>query len=147
MATATLDMAREQISDLVHRWAEGARAGDLDKIMSCYAPDVVAFDAVTALQFKGREAYRDHWEYCMGFAEGDMIMEVHELTIAFSGDVAFAHFINRCGCVGADGKEQVGWMRATMCFRRTEEAWRIVHEHHSMPFDPQTGKMLGDLQP
>ena len=38
-------------------------------------------------------------------------------------------------------------MRATVCFRKTGRAWRIVHEHFSAPFDPESGKALFDLEP
>ncbi|MCC2663201.1 MAG: hypothetical protein K0S35_1123, partial [Geminicoccaceae bacterium] len=48
---------------------------------------------------------------------------------------------------GADGKEQVGWMRATFCCRKTNGRWRIAHEHFSAPFDPESSKALFDLQP
>src|SRR5690554_6160442 len=81
VTTATRDRAQEQIRDLIDRWADGARTGDLDRIMACYTPDVVAFDAIVKLQFRGTETYRDHWSYCMGFVQGDMIMEVHDLEI------------------------------------------------------------------
>ena len=51
-----------QIRARLEDWAEATQSKDLDAVMSHYAPDVVAFDAIAALQFKGREAYRKHWE-------------------------------------------------------------------------------------
>jgi ketosteroid isomerase-like protein len=38
-------------------------------------------------------------------------------------------------------------MRATVCFRKTNGEWMIVHEHFSAPFDPQSGKALCELEP
>lgn len=138
----------KEIRALIERWAAASRKGDIDGIMACYTPDVVAFDAITALRFRGTDAYRQHWETCLSFVpSGSMIFEAHELEVAAHGDVAFAHYLSRCGCVDAEGQERAGWMRATMCCRRTPSGWRIAHEHHSMPFDPQTNEMLGDLEP
>ena len=75
-----------------------------------------------------------------------MIFEIHDLDITARDDVAFCHYLSRCGGTGPDGKEQIGWMRATACFRKTNGKWMIVHEHFSAPFDPQSGKALLDLE-
>jgi ketosteroid isomerase-like protein len=61
--------------------------------------------------------------------------------------VAFCHYLFRCGGTGPDGEEHVGWMRVTVCFRKANGTWVIVHEHFSAPFDPQSGKALLDLEP
>lgn len=39
------------------------------------------------------------------------------------------------------------WVRATLGYRRIDGAWRIVHDHESVPFDPGTGRALIDLEP
>jgi ketosteroid isomerase-like protein len=76
-----------------------------------------------------------------------MLFEVHELEIEAGQDIAFGHYLSRCGTVGDDGKEQVGHMRGTFCCRRTGGGWKIAHEHFSAPFDPESGKALFDLAP
>lgn len=38
--------------------------------MSHYAPDVLAFDAILRLRFKGAEAYRDHWQASLAMCPG-----------------------------------------------------------------------------
>lgn len=138
-----------EIRQLVETWVEAARMGNLEKVMACYTPDVVAFDAIGPLQLKGAEDYRKHWETCLSYMPpgGEMIMDVHELNVSVSGELAFAHYVSRCGCVGEDGTEQIGWMRATVCCRKTGEGWRIAHEHYSSPFDPETNKVVDNLAP
>lgn len=49
-----------EIQELIDRWAQASRIKDLDGIMACYAPDIVAFDVIAQLQFKGVEPYRQH---------------------------------------------------------------------------------------
>jgi ketosteroid isomerase-like protein len=51
-----------QIRGLIDDWAKAARAKDVDAIFAHYAPDIVAFDAIAQLQFKGRDAYKKHWK-------------------------------------------------------------------------------------
>lgn len=138
----------EQIRQLIEKWAAGARKGALDVVMPCYAPDVVAFDAIAALQFKGIDDYRKHWQTCIEMLQGgEMILEVHDLNVAVDGSVAFAHYLSRCGGSDAEGNEQTGWMRATVCCRKLADGWRIVHEHYSAPFDPETMAAMVALEP
>ena len=102
----------------------------------------MAFDAIAQLQFKGADAYRKHWETCMAMCGGAMIFELHELQITPDAELAFAHGLTRCGGTGPDGKEMTGWMRLTSCLRRQDGNWRVVHEHFSAPFDPQSNTAL-----
>lgn len=139
--------AEDEIRAAVDSWVKAVVARDIDGIMSHYAPDVVSFDAIVALQFKGREAYRKHWEACLSMCEGEMAFEVHELAVAAERDVAFCHYLVTCGATKEDGEKQVGWMRATVCYRSIGQRWLIVHEHFSAPFDMESGKALLNLVP
>lgn len=136
----------DQVRELLDSYFEAVQASDIERIVPHYTPDIVAYDAISRLEFVGIEAYKAHWEACMGMCD-NFIFEPRPPVVAASGDVAFAHTLIRCGGAGADGTVQTGWMRATFGARRTENGWRIVHEHHSAPFEPMTGKMLTDLEP
>jgi len=46
-------------------WLETVHARDVPGIVSPYAPDVLAFDAVFQLQLKGVDAYGKHWQACL----------------------------------------------------------------------------------
>jgi uncharacterized protein (TIGR02246 family) len=143
--TRTDDVA--EIRGLLDDWVKAARAKDIDAIFAHYAPYIVAFDGIGQLQFKGRDAYRKHWEACMDMCSGPMIFEFHDLDIEARDDVAFGHYLSRCGGTGADGKEQAGWFRVTVCWRKTNGRWKVAHEHFSAPFDPASGKALLGLEP
>lgn len=139
--------AEAEIRDLVETWRQAVLARDIDRIFSHYAPDIVAFDAIRELQFKGEDAYRRHWEACLSMCPQDtMIFEIHDLKIAAGEDVAFCHALNRCGGTGENGEEKSGWMRMTACYRKRNGKWLVVHEHFSAPFDMETLKVL-ELKP
>ena len=79
MNIATVDRTDEsQIRELLDDWVQAARANDIDGIMGVYALDIVAFDAIARLQFKGADAYRKHWEMCLAMCPGPTIFEIHE---------------------------------------------------------------------
>lgn len=123
-------------------WADAVRARDIARIFSHYDADIVAFDAIAQLQFKGADAYRAHWERCMAMCPGPMIFELHEVQVAADEELAFGHALVRCGGTDPDDKETSGWMRMTACYRRRDGRWRVIHEHFSAPFDPQDDKVL-----
>ncbi|WP_407279773.1 nuclear transport factor 2 family protein [Aromatoleum evansii] len=139
---STLALSETEIRNELEDWADAVRAKDVDRIFAHYAPEIVAFDAIAQLQFKGNDAYRKHWESCLTMCTGAMIFEVHELEITTGAELAFAHALNRCGGTGPDGKEMSGWMRMTSCLLKQHGKWRIVHEHFSAPFDPQSNTAL-----
>lgn len=148
MTAETIDTTTEdEIRAAIDDWVEAVRARDVGRITAHYAADVVAFDAILALRFVGRDAYRRHWEACLGMCVGEMAFEVHDLAVTAGRDVAFCHYLLNCGGTDDKGETQAGWMRATVCWRRIGGRWRIVHEHFSAPFDVESGKALLDLNP
>ena len=146
MNTAKATAAAE-IREQVDSWLQAVRAMDIDGIVSHYAPDILAFDAVSQLQFKGVDAYRKHWQACFAMCRpGTMIFEMHDLNVTAGDDVAFATALNRCGGIEENGEEKAGWMRMTAGYRKTDGRWMVVHEHFSAPFDMETLRVL-DVKP
>ncbi len=145
--TAEQHSTEQQIQSLIEQWSAAIRDKDLDLIMSYYAPEIVAYDAIVALQFKGIDAYRKHWEFCLGMCQGPMVFQQRELVVHGDEQFALAHWLNSCGGTDENGTTQSSWMRGTACFKRTAEGWKAVHEHFSAPFDMESGKALFNLQP
>jgi uncharacterized protein (TIGR02246 family) len=139
--------AEVQIQQLIEAYRQAVISKDIDRIMAVYADDIVSFDAVKALQFKGKDAYRAHWEDCMKMCPGPHIFEFHDIRIEPGQEVAFAHWLAHCGGTNEKGETQACWMRGTGCYRQQGGQWRIVHEHWSAPFDMQSGAALFDLKP
>lgn len=139
--------AQAEIKARVQSWTKAAVAGDVDAIMSYYAPDIVSFDAIQQLQFKGADAYKKHWEMCIAMCPGPMVFETSELTVEAEDNVAFAHSLISCGGSDENGNVKSSWMRMTSCYRKIAGEWKTVHEHFSAPFDMQSGKALFGLEP
>src|SRR5687767_10081265 len=68
-----------EIRALVDNWLTAVHTQDVDGIASHYAPDILAFDAIAQLQFKGKAAYKRHWEACLAMCPGPGIFEIHDL--------------------------------------------------------------------
>lgn len=135
------------IRQLIDDWATAIHSGDIERIMACYAPDVVAFDLPPPLQFVGAEAYRKDWESYLPAMNPSMKFEMRDLRIAAGADLAFAHYLSHFSGSEADGKPVDVWMRVTDCYRKVGARWLIAHEHMSVPIDMQDNKPLFDLKP
>lgn len=136
-----------RIRQLHDEFEAAIKAKDLDRIMAQYAQDVVAFDAVGALQFSGVPEYHAHWKRCFEFCQGEGFFEVHDLHIEVGGDLAYGRMLNHCGGTNEQGQLQTAWMRGSRVWRRQDGEWRVVHEHFSMPFDMETGQVSFSEEP
>lgn len=145
--TVSSTAAEAEIRAALDSWAHAVRNRDVKKIMPHYVSDVVAFDAIGPLQFKGVESYGKHWAACMEMCPGPMVFKIDHLKTTADDDLAFSHFLTYCGATDQDGNEKASWMRVTSCHRRENGQWLIAHEHFSAPFEMETGKALFDLQP
>lgn len=136
------------IQNLLPGWQDAIRNRDLPAIMAHYSDDLIAYDAIMALQFRGKAAYQEHYQKCFDMCPaGQMQWEMRDLEIEAGSDLAFCHALIMCGIIDDNGQLQGGWLRWTGCLRRTDQGWMFVHEHFSSPFDPMSGKVMGDLQP
>lgn len=139
----------DEIRTLLVDYFDAIKSKNVSRITAFYAPDIRAFDAILALQFRGRDAYAEHWKACMEYCAHmtEFVFEMHDAEISAGDDVAFASSINRCGGIDEKGDEQAAYMRGTIGLERRDGRWVIVHEHYSAPFDPETNKALFDLKP
>jgi ketosteroid isomerase-like protein len=136
-----------EIRAQVDSWLHAVLAMDIEAIVSHYASDIPAFDAVSQLQFKGVDAYRRHWQACLAMCRpGTMIFEMHDVYVTAGDDVAFATALTRCGGTGENGEAMTGWLRMTAGYRKLHGTWMIVYEHFLAPFDMETLMVLG-VQP
>lgn len=136
-----------RIRDLIEARMSLLKAKDLRGLVAGYAPDVVSFDAVNALQNKGRRAIEQRAQEWLSSYDGPIEYSVSELNVVAGETVAFCRFLGRVEGTLMDGKTVNMWVRTTACLQKLNEDWFIVHEHTSVPFDAGTGSALLDLKP
>ena len=148
MPTQVSTPAEAQIRELIDGWVKAVRARDLNAITANYAKDVMVFDAVPPLRYRGTDAYRKNWEECFDMMQGPIGFEIRELSITADDELAFSHSVNRLSGTQKDGKNMEMWFRATVGFRKSGGKWLVTHEHASVPFYPDdTMKAATDLKP
>ena len=73
--------------------------------------------------------------------------DVRDLEVVANDSLALAFYLYRVSGTLKDGGAVDMWVRCTLGLRKLDGAWRIVHEHDSVPFDPETGRAVLDAQP
>ena len=136
-----------QIRQLIEQWVQALHAKDLNTLMSYYAPDILTFDILPPLQYQGIDAYRKNFEAWFAAVQGPIEYETRDLRIMTGDTVAFCHSLNRVRSTRTTGETTETWVRVTVGFRKMEGAWRITHEHVSVPCDLETSHASLDLQP
>lgn len=119
---------KTEISSLLYNWADATQKGENDKVLSNHSSDVLIFDVLTPLQYKGADEYMKSWAEWQPEYQEELLFEIHELDITTSETVAFAHGLIKCGV-----SPKNDWVRATFCLLKTDDKWKITHQHISMP--------------
>ncbi|MGH8627448.1 MAG: YybH family protein [Gammaproteobacteria bacterium] len=132
MNTENASAPEVQVRELLETWAKAVRARDTEAVLAHHSPEIVMFDVPPPEQWRGMQKYRESWQLFFNYfpREGGLF-EIVEMDITASGDLAYGYGLLRCG-----RKDDWFPVRFTVCLRRIEGAWTIVHEHHSVPVGP-----------
>jgi ketosteroid isomerase-like protein len=125
-----------EVRALLESRVDASQKKDIDALMSLYSSDIVYYDVVPPLQFIGTEEVRRNFVRWFDGYDGPISLKTHDLTIATSGDVAFAHMLHLDTGERTNGLKSAIWARSTVCCRRISSKWLITHEHISLPINP-----------
>lgn len=137
----------KEIRTIIETSVAAFRERDFNKILSFYAPEVVAFDVEPPLQYLNKNDYKKSWDILNEFQEG-ATLEPKDLSISVNENIAFSRCLYHfSGTAKQDGTLVDFWMRSTACFEKINGQWLIVHEHLSVPVNVMDGKARTDLKP
>jgi len=122
-----------QIRNMIESWAKAVRTKNLDGILANHSPEILMFDVPPPLQSKGIEAYKKTWDVFFAWFQDSGVFDIKELNITAGYDVAFATALMRCVGTDANGDKVELDFRLTICFRKIDDRWTVMHEHHSIP--------------
>jgi len=141
--------AEAEIRAVLDARIDAMRRKDAAAAIALLAPDITAFELAPPLALKA-EAARDEAGLAAWFAmfDGGVEVQLRDLVIEASGEVAIAHSLNRLVATRKDGVPVDFWMRSTLGFRRIGGVWKISHGHTSVPFYMDGSyRAARDLQP
>ncbi|MDZ8136127.1 MAG: nuclear transport factor 2 family protein [Nostoc sp. DedQUE04] len=136
-----------QIRTIIEERVKALPNKDINALLSNHAPDILSFDVINPLQYIGVDTVRERVHKWVSSFQGSIGYEILDLSITTGETVAFCHYLYRVSGTLTDGGKVEMWVRATVCLREIDGKWMIVHEHQSVPFDPETGKASLNLKP
>ena len=134
-------VAEAEIRELIAKWTDALHRKDADDLLEDYSETVELFDVGT--QLSNREEYKELWKQCFPYFEESIDVERKNLTIHVSGDMAIVHCFSRLtGMKDPSVDMAKTWFRMTVCIRKLDGKWKVIHEHYSLPIDCMTEKPL-----
>lgn len=139
--------ATSELRALVEERVRAVREKDGATLRARPTEDVITFDVLPPLNSRGHRATAEHLQEWFDGYHGRIDYTVRDLQVDAEGDLGFCSFLYHVGGTLTTGDSVDMWVRATLCCRRIDGRWRIVHDHESVPFDPTTGQALTGLEP
>jgi uncharacterized protein (TIGR02246 family) len=136
-----------EIRQLISAWNAALEAKNVDALTANYLPDSVLYDAIPPYKVVGKEAIREAWANCLPYFPEKFKSEHRDLTIHISGDMALVHGLHHFVPTLAEDPIGQTWMRVTVCYRRIDGKWKVVHEHISVPFNPMNNQAWNITNP
>jgi ketosteroid isomerase-like protein len=132
---------QQDIRTLLSAWAHAIESKDFDGIVAHYTADTVLFDAIPPYQTIGAAAILQAWANCLPYMPAQFTVELRDVVVQVSGDAAWAHFLLHFNPTPADDPCGQTWTRVTTAYLRSNGAWKTLHEHNSLPFNPMTNQV------
>lgn len=136
-----------EIRSVMDQFSSAVRAKDINKIMSFYADDIVAFDVMPPLQVTSVADYRKNWEMFSTGTQGPVTYEFSDQHVHTSGDLGLFFCISHMNFNTDKGQQMECWMRYTCGLKKIGAEWKIIHENNSIPVDMETDKAIWNLAP
>jgi uncharacterized protein (TIGR02246 family) len=139
--------AERELRDLIDERVRAVRERDSATLADRPAEDVITFGVLPPLNSRGSQATVEHLRAWFDGYDGPIDYSAHDVQASAQGDLGFCSYLYHVGGTLKTGDQVNMWVRATLCCRRIDGRWRIVHDHESVPFDPATGQALISLEP
>lgn len=133
------DMAAEeqQIRDLEQQWGEAVEERNLDAIVDLFAEDgrIMPPNAETAM---GRDSIRQTWQGILELPELDFSFEPTDVTVAESGDLAYAIGTYRLTFQSEDQEEPTQDSgKYVDIWEKVDGEWKVMVETYNSNLPPQ----------
>jgi uncharacterized protein (TIGR02246 family) len=139
--------AEQEIREEFKQWFEEAAAKDTDAVMAHIAPDAVSYEHEAPLQYVGVDAIREVCQRGFDSQLGNFRWDIPDLQVIVRDDIAVTWGLNDMRSQEPGGRKMESMSRGTRIFQKTDGEWKMIHQHVSFPYDPETGEAVTVLDP
>lgn len=130
----------QEVLAQIDLWDKAVVGTNISALVEQCIPDMSMFDVST--QLKNVEEYKTEWEKFSPYFMDGMQISRREMKLHASDTLAVLHCLSKVEHSALKGKLQMPWCRTTLCLKKSNNQWRMVHQHISMPVDMMTGKAV-----
>ncbi len=131
-----------EIVDLLHEWDSAITGLDIQNVLKLCVSDVRFFDLSTEVH--GLEAYEQKWNLYKPYMLHGVTIQRHDVTIHVEPHLAFIHGYVKLTPANAEKVKwlpSVKWCRTSLCLKKEQGQWKMVHQHISVPVEIETHSM------
>lgn len=132
-------VAQEVIAQ-VKLWDQAVVDKNINALIDQCSPEVSMFDVTS--QLEGVDVYKSEWEKFRPFFIEGMRISRKEMKLHASDKLAVLHCLSKVENNALKNQLQMPWCRTTLCLKKIDDAWKVVHQHISIPVDMKTGKAI-----
>ena len=136
----------DSIRETVARWTDAWNSQDAARFLALYPrdPKTIYFEGETAEPIKGFDAFEKYTRSLM-LPEWKNHQETTIEALTVDHDLAIAVCVAHVTYTDPERKVPHSEIaRFTMVFKRIDGRWLVWHEHYSLPYDYDSGKVVFD---
>lgn len=141
------DSERQAVLAVLRGQEDANARGDAAAVLAPIAEDGVAYELPPPLEYRGKgdvkgiEGWFATWD-------GSVTVELENPTVLIDGDLAVVFGLSRMRGIKKDSGPVDSWNRRTVVLKRSDNGWKIVHDHNSYPMKMDgSGLAATDLTP
>jgi len=138
------------INELLENYQSAVLEQNVDKFIAMYDTNVHIFDSWSKWNIIGKDAWRKQVEDWFSVLQRDnstLRVSYEDCVIYEEGDLASIHTNIRFSEYNSNKIEfRHLTNRFTFILRKVDSVWKIVHEHSSLPINPDDGNGIFDLK-
>lgn len=138
------------VNELLENFQSAVLEQDVDKFISMYDINVHVFDSWSKWNIIGSAEWRKHVEGWFSVLKRDnsvLKVSYEDCVVYENGDLASIHTNVRFSEFNSNKIEfRHLTNRFTFILKKIDSTWKIVHEHSSLPINPDDGKGIFNLK-
>lgn len=130
------------LSQFFDSYAQAVYQKDVGQMMELYHEDVTVMDAFDLWVVRGKSAWEEHVRSWFSSLENDLMrVSFRDMTILSDDNLATAYGTVLYERIGETEKPPLD-CRVTFFFLKTNQGFKIIHEHTSAPLGYEDGRMM-----
>lgn len=130
----------QEVLQQIKLWDNAITGTKINELINQCSKDVSMFDVSS--QLNGIDEYKNEWQKFSPYFSKEMKISRRNVKLYASEELAILHCHSKVENLAMKDKVMMPWCRTTLCLKKQNNQWRVVHQHISMPINMITGQAV-----